>query len=353
MYTIGSTILIIPSGLAAIAKQDAWIGALVGVVMGGVTVGLYILLWRLFPGRTFVGICEAVLGKWIGALLSIMFMFYSFIGSVTVLFYAGNFFKINFLPHTPFPLINILFAAVVVIGVRMGLETISRTSELMLPWVLILLAVLVFTLAPEINTENMLPVFEFGWKSLFWAGFSFAGTAYMPIVFLFAVFPSVLNVEKAQIGMYFAAIMGGICVVLITLLCIMILGPNITSRSMFPSYALVKKISIGNFFQRVEVIMAGLWFVTTFLKTTFYFYGWVSSLSEILKLNNYRSLTLPCGIIMIVFSLVVYPDVVYMQYWDSTIFPPYILTMGIFIPLLLWIAGLTKKKLNLDSKKNE
>ncbi|GMK45324.1 GerAB/ArcD/ProY family transporter [Paenibacillus glycanilyticus] len=350
LYTVGSTILIIPSGLAEIAKQDAWIGALAGVVIGGGTVVLYILLWRLFPGKTFVGICEAVFGKWIGALISVMFMFYSFIGSTTVMFYSGNFFKINFLPHTPFPLINILIATVVVVGVRMGLETIARTSELMLPWVLILLAVLVFTLLQEINLEYMLPVFEVGWKSVFWAGFSFAGTAFMPIVFLFAVFPSVLNADKARTGMYFAAILGGGCVVVITLLCILILGPNITSRSMFPSYALVKKISIGNFFQRVEVIMAGLWFVTTYIKTTFYFYGWVSSLAEILKLNNYRSLTLPCGILMIVFSFVVYPDVVYMQYWDSTIFPPYILTMGILVPLILWMVGVSKQKLSLESK---
>lgn len=351
LYTIGSAILIIPSGLAAIAKQDAWIGALAGVVIGGITVGLYILLWRLFPGKTFVGICEAVLGRWMGALLSIIYMFYAFIGSATVLFYTGNFFKIHFLPHTPFPLINILIAAVVVIGVRLGLETISRTAELMLPWVLILLAVLVFTLAPEMNPEKMLPVFEFGWKSVFWAGFSFAGTAFMPILFLFAVIPHVLNAEKAQIGMYFAAIIGGLCVVLITLLCILVLGPNITARSMFPSYALVKKISIGNFFQRVEVIMAGLWFVTTYIKATFYFYCWVSSLSELLKLNDYRSVTLPCGILMIVFSFVVYPDVVYMQYWDSTVFPTYILTMGIFVPLLLWMAGLSRKKLGLEAKK--
>lgn len=33
IYTIGTTILIIPSGLAADAKQDAWIAAILGVVI--------------------------------------------------------------------------------------------------------------------------------------------------------------------------------------------------------------------------------------------------------------------------------------------------------------------------------
>lgn len=344
LYSIGTTVLVVPAGLAEVAKQDAWIGALVGVVIGGVVVGLYISLWRLYPGKTFVGICEAILGKWLGLLLSVVFMFYSFIGAATVLFYGGDFFQTHVMPNTPLPVTNAIFAAVIVMGVRMGLETISRASELMLPWFLILFFILVVTLVPEIKPENAFPIFEAGWKTIFWAGFSFAGTAFMPIVFLLAVFPSVQNPDKARFGIFISALVGGLSVVLVTLLCVLILGPDITARSLFPSFALVKKIEIGNFLQRVEAIMVGLWFITTYIKTTFYFYGWVTSLSEILKLKNYRTVTLPCGIIMIVFSLIVYPDVVYMQNWDSTVFPPYILIIGFFIPLLLWLVGVYKKR---------
>jgi spore germination protein KB len=345
LYTIGTTVLVIPSGLAAAAKQDAWIGALAGNVIGMAVVGLFAALWRLYPGKTFVGISEAVLGKWFGSVLSIAFIFYSFIGAATVLFYVANFFQIHFLPHTPFVYISALFAIVVVTGVRLGIETISRASELMFPWFIILFIILVVTLLPDIKGENVLPVFESGWRSVFWAGLSFTGTAYMPIIFLFAVFPSVQDTSnKAHIAMLVTAIIGGLCVVLVTLLCILILGPSISARSMFPSYALVKKISIGNFLQRIEAVLAGLWFITTYIKTTFYFYSWVTSLAEVLKLNNYRSVTLPCGMLLVVFSLVVYPDVVYMQHWDSTVFMPYILIMGFFIPLLLWIAGMWKRK---------
>ncbi len=84
------------------------------------------------------------------------------------------------------------------------------------------------------------------------------------------------------------ATIGGLSVVLITLLCILILGSDITSRSMFPSYSPVKKINIGQFFQRIEAFMAGLWFITTFFKTTFYFYSWTLSFAEILKFKDYR-----------------------------------------------------------------
>ncbi|TMV46968.1 spore gernimation protein [Paenibacillus mesophilus] len=344
LYTVGTTILVIPSGMAAAAKQDAWIGALAGVCLAPLMIWLYAALWRLFPDKTFVGICEAVLGKWLGLAVSVLFSFYSFIGAATVLFYVGNFFKTHFIPNTPPSFTNILFAIVVVMGVRLGLEALSRTAELMLPWIVLLFVILVATLTPEIKFENVQPVLETGIKPILMSGLSFAGTAYMPVVFLFALFPCVQNQDKARKRLFTAALIGGMCVVLVTALCILILGADITARSMFPSYALVKKINIGGFLQRIEAILAGLWFITTYIKTTFYFYGWVSSFAEILKLNEYRSVTMPFGIIMVVFSLVVYPDVVYMQKWDSTVFLPYILTMGLFIPLLLLAVGRLRKK---------
>ncbi len=344
LYTIGTTVLVIPAGLVSAAKHDAWLGGLAGVAIGVVVLVLYIALWRRYPGLTFVGICRAVLGRWFGTLLSIVFTLYSLIGASTVLFYVGNFYNINFLPRTPFMCITALFAAIVVMGVRLGLETIARTTELMLPWFLILLVVLLATLAPSIEGNRMLPVFEADWRQILWAGFTFSETAFMPVLFLFPVFPRVADGVRAWKGMYVTALAGGLCVVLVTLMCILILGPDITSRNMFPSYALVKKISIGNFFQRIEAVLAGMWFITTYIKTTFYFYGWVTSLSEILKLKNYRTITLPCGFILVALSVVVYPDVVYMQEWDTIVYPPYIWSFCVAVPVLLWLAGLWRKR---------
>jgi spore germination protein KB len=344
LYTVGTTILVIPSGLAATAKQDAWIAGLVGVCFGLISGGMYVGLWRLFPNKTFVGMCEAAFGKAIGTLCSVAFMFSAFIGATTVLFYVGNFYKTHFLPQTPMPIIHILFAIVVVGGVRMGLEVIGRTGELLMPWFILLFLVLVCTVAPKIKPANLLPVYEAGTGPILWAGLSFAGTAYLPVIFLTMMFPDVQNAASARKGFVIITIAGGLCVVLVTLLCILVFGPDITSRSLFPSYTLVKKISIVDFFQRIEAIMAGLWFITTFIKTTFYFYGWVRSFAEILKLKDYRVVTLPFAMIMVVYSLVVYPDVVYMQAWDSTVYIPYILTMGFGLPLLLLVVGLFKKK---------
>lgn len=345
LYTIGTTILVIPSGLASAAGQDAWIGALIGIALGWAALVVYSFLWRLYPNKTFVGMCEAALGRPLGKSLSVLFVFGSFIGSTTVLFYVGNFYSIQFISHTPMAFINALFAVVVVLGVRLGLEAIARTAELLLPWFLILFVILVATLTPQIRFEQFRPVMESGIIRTLWAGISFTGTAYFPLIYLFAITPHVRNPAKARKALLLAASAGGLCVVVITVLCILVLGPNITSRNMFPSYALVKKINVGNFLQRIEALMAGLWFITTYIKTTFYFYGWVTSFSEVLGLRRYRTVTLPFGIMLVVFSLVVYPDVAYMQQWDTTIYLPYITTIGLILPLIVLGIALARKAL--------
>jgi spore germination protein KB len=48
---------------------------------------------------------------------------------------------------------------------------------------------------------------------------------------------------------------------------------------------------------------------------------------------------------MIVLALIEYPDTAYRSWWDSKIWPPFIATFGLFLPLLLLaIAKLSKSR---------
>ncbi|MCC3376852.1 endospore germination permease [Cohnella sp. REN36] len=345
LYTIGTTILVIPSGLATVARQDAWIGALAGVLIGLGVAALYRTLWGKYPNLSFAGICERVLGKVVGKAVTLAFVFYAFIGSTTVLYYVGNFFTTQIMPETPIQFINGLFAVIVVMGVRMGAEALARSAEIILPWFIGLFFVLILSLSPDLKIEQFQPVMEARPNEIIGAALSFAGTASLPLVFLFMLFPRVQMADQARKGMLIVHVAGGLCVFLVTLFSIGVLGADVTSRNMFPSYELAKKINIGNFFQRIEVIMAGLWFVSTYYKTSLYFYGFATGVAEMLNLKDYKSLTWPMGILMVLYSLVVYPNVVYMQHWDATVYIPYILVMGAVVPLLLLTAGIIRSGL--------
>lgn len=344
MYTIGTTILVIPSGLAATAKQDAWIGAIAGLCLNLLVVYLFTKLWSLFPELSFVGICKAVLGKYLGTLVSLLFIFYSFIGSTTVLYYVGDFVTSQILKGTPQEYLIVLFAIVVITGVRLGIEVLARTAEIFIPWFIVLYLFFVVMISPNIDITNIQPIFESGFKPIFYNALAVAGTASLPFLSFFMIFPNVNNRIRAKKGFYLATIIGNVPIIMVTLLSILVLGPELTERNIYPTYVLAKKINIGNFLQRIEIIIAILWFITTFFKSSIYFYGMLSSTSEVLKLSNYRVLSYPLGIIVIVFSQIIYPNITYMMNWDSKIYIPYIFTIAFLLPLTLLIVALIKKR---------
>ncbi|MGM0880395.1 MAG: GerAB/ArcD/ProY family transporter [Bacillota bacterium] len=346
-YTIGTTILIIPSSLAADAEQNAWIAAIVGWLLGLIVVGLYILLSRLFPNMTLIEYTEKVFGKWLGKLFSFLFVIFSFIGASAVLFYMGNFMTTQVMPETPIESFMILFAGIIVMGLRLGLEVLARAAEILFPWFLILFMVSTLLLIPEIDIQKIQPIIEIGIKPIMKGALSFVGTASLPLIVFLMVFPAFVNHPKeAGKAFFIGNLLGGVFVIIITFLSISILGADFSERNMYPSYALAKKINIGDFIQRVEILMAGMWFMTIFFKTSFYSYSFLKGLAQICGLKDHRPLALPYGIILVVYSLVVYPNVVYMMDFDSKIWVPYALTTCLFLPLIILGVGTIRGKMN-------
>ncbi|WP_162848332.1 GerAB/ArcD/ProY family transporter [Paenibacillus nanensis] len=347
LYSVGTTILVIPAPLAADARQDAWLAAIAGWLLGLVVVALYVSLARLFPGMTFTAFLELTFGKWLGKLLALPFIFFSFIGSSIVLYYLGNFMTTEIMPETPIEAFALLFAALLVMGLRLGLEVLARTAEILFPWFILLFTVLALFLTPEIDSQKVLPILEFGMKPIIWPALNFACTASLPLYVFLMVYPvSFQHKKKAGNAFFTGVLIGGIFVVIVTFLSITILGVELSAENLYPSYALAKKINIGNFIQRVEILMAGMWFLTIFFKAAFYAYGFITGIAQLCGCKDYRPLVLPCGMIIVASSFVVYPSVAAMSEFESTVYIPFAITVGFLLPLLIYMAGLVKKRIN-------
>lgn len=155
--------------------------------------------------------------------------------------------------------------------------------------------------------------------------------------------------DRIKWNFIFGSILGALIVGIIIILCILVLGASTSARQMFPSYVLAKSVSVFDIIQRLELVMASMWILSIFFKTTVYFYGCVIGLAQILEVKDYRFLVIPMGILTVMFSTVVYPNVAYMTHWDSTYWNPYALIMGIIIPLFTFIIDKIK---NLSKPEN-
>jgi spore germination protein KB len=345
MFTVGSSILILPSGLAAEAKQDAWIAALLAIAVGVALVVLYTALGNRYSTMTLPEYSEIILGKWLGKIVSILYFAFFFLLSALVLRNIGDFLNTYELPHTPFAVTHIVFLLVVIMSIRLGLETFSRSAEFFFPWVIALILVLLFAIVPQIEFKNLQPIMGEGVKPIIRASIPFVGSPILELVVFLMIIPAINRKQGGKMGFLTGYLIGGTVLFIASIITILVLGVDVTSRKTYPSYTLAKQINIGNFIQRIEAIASFIWFITIFIKLSLSFYASTFCLAHILKLKDYRVVIFPLAIIMLILSLVAYPNTAYFLTFVSATWPFLALMYGLILPLLLFlISSFTKKR---------
>jgi spore germination protein KB len=343
-YFIGSTILITPASLAAGAKQDAWIGAIFGVLISLLFVWFYTSIAKLYPEQNFAESLEIILGKWIGKIVSLLYILFFSLSAAGLVWVVGNFMTTQIMPATPAIVFHIAFMMGVIFGVRKGIEVLARSAEIFFFWFIMLFLFFTLFLLSDIDVEKITPIFENGFQPIVHSSFYFISISGLTMFTFLLILPSLKSAQASRGTMLIGTLLGGIVLVIITFLCVSVLGPTLTEYNVYPTYALAKKVNLGNFLERIEVIIAGIFMVTIFIKTTLYYYAIMISLAQTFRLKDYRPLVFPVGMWMVILSMIIYPSSVYAENWNSTVWIPYALTFGFGFPLLVWGIGKWKVK---------
>ncbi|MED4452094.1 endospore germination permease [Metabacillus fastidiosus] len=346
LYIIGPSILFEPSILVSQAKQDAWISTMLGLGIGLLVIQLYSALGNLYPNMTLVEYTEKILGKWLGKTISLLFFIYLMILSASVLRNIGDFITTEFMPETPILAIHILFMSVVIIGTRLGLESVARASEIFFPGVILLFFLIVIAIIPQGNMEQIQPVLENGIKPVLKASTSFIIFPFLELIVFLMIFPFLNQKKDFRKAVSIGAFMGGIVIFIIVALSILVLGPATTERYIYSTYLLSKQINVGDFLTRIEAVLATIWVFSIFIKLTICFYAATLSLSKTLNLKEYSMLTYPLGMILIVLSIIVSPNIIYGLTKLPKVMELYTFTFGLFLPLLLIGVDFCRKKVN-------
>ncbi|REE93161.1 spore germination protein KB [Paenibacillus taihuensis] len=246
---------------------------------------------------------------------------------------------------TPIQVVHTLFVVAVVMGISLGLEVIARSAEVFLPWVALLITVLIVFLLPQIEFDRIQPTFESGVKGIIHGSLSVLSIPYMELVVFLMIFPSVNQPKGYGSAFVKGSLLGGFVIIIVTVLCVFVLGWDFTARHTFPSYTLAKKIQVGEFLQRIEVLVAIIWFVTIFYKLAICFYASVHGMAQLFRLRTSRPLIIPLAILLVVLSIVVYPNIVYFRVFAAEIWPFYAITFGLIIPLAQLVVSVISESI--------
>ncbi|MCK1991227.1 endospore germination permease [Peribacillus muralis] len=350
IFTIGGAILTLPSSLVTYAKQDGWIAYIIATVIGLCFIFLYNQLASLYPSMNYIEVNEKIFGRVIGKISALLFLFYIYYLSSALLSEIGNFFTTQVLLDTPIQVIMILFLLTSLFGVRLGLEVICRTALIFFPWIIVLLFILFLFLIPDIKIENLQPMLEEGMKPILKGSYHSIAHPYIQLIFFLMITPYVNEKAEMKKNFYRGTILGGIVLFLVIMFSILVLGVDNTTRLTYPSYKLGMRISVGNFIERVEVIVAFIWIFTEYFKLTICYYGLALGLAQLLGLKDYKILLFPLAFLILTFAIYSHPDIIHYQNFVATTWTPFSLTIGVLLPLLLLVVGKIRKKLSASKR---
>ena len=341
---IGDMALVYPAVMSAGAHQDAWIAGLISIPIGLLTVWIMTAVSNIDPGKTIIELLLELMGKWIGGAVALYFLFFLLMACATYIREIEDFMCTQIYEGTPGGVIRFMAIILLAYGVRLGLETLGIAAQLLLPFFIVFLIALMALLLPDIELEKIRPILNTPVKDML---HTIMFGVYYPFgeLCVFAmVYPFVKKEGNMKPKILMVTFIGAVVLNLITFLSLTVLGPYFSEHQFYAAYILAQRINIGNFLQRIEVLMASTWVMSTYFKTAIFYYAFVVGVAQILRLSTYRHLVFPCAFLLFGLSHFVSPNILFYvkeipDYWLDWVF-----TYAVVIPILLLILKRLRKK---------
>lgn len=349
-FSFGTAPLVLPSSIAELAGPDVWLSLLIGTAVGFLFIWIYAKLGELNPDKTFIEIITLHFGKWAGGFVAIFFIFTALVFADQVIWYIGDFIRTSFVLTMPVSVLHAFFIAVLIFALWCGVEAMYRATELLFVFLFTLHMAVTLMLIQNFKPENLLPVMEKGLTPVLKGTVPFLSNCVLPLVFLNMVYPVCFeNVKEAKKALFKGYLLGAFSNFITITTCVLVMGTNLISNIRFPMFFTNKEINIAVIFSRIEAIAFSIWMGVSFISSFCYTYAGVFGLAQLLNLKNYKTLILPMGLLLTLYSIEIYKNTPYELDWDLITWPPLIFTLGLILPFILLIISFIKKGLGKNS----
>ncbi|WP_405155150.1 endospore germination permease [Paenibacillus sp. FSL K6-0108] len=338
LVMVGDMILIYPSLVTALGKNDAWLCSIFGQPIGLFIIWILYKLHQTFPDLSLIEIIRKLLGLWAGSVLSVGYLFYFAIGAAICIREVGDFMTTQIYLKTPIRVILIMLMCSLFWGLMKGLEPMAASIEMLTPVVVVFMLLLFMGLLPKIDGSHLQPFLSVKWIHLIEAVVRGAFTSFGELIVITMILPYVMKGPNVKRDMLLATLSGGLLLSVLLLFSLLVMGPFMTQHNIYISYTLSQKINIGHFFERMEAFMATAWLIATYFKSLMYMFAFVIGLAHLFQLKTYKPLILPSILLMFSLSILISPNVIF---YTNTIMPAWVdwdMTVSFIIPLFLLLV---------------
>lgn len=324
-------------------NQDVWISTGLSFPLQLLLAIPAYLLAQRFRDRSIVQAAEAVLGKG-GKLVGGLYVWFFIHITAITLRQFGEFLVAAPYPETPIMVFIAGTTLVAAFAVQNGVETISCFGEIVAPVILISIIMVVAMVAKDMDFKTFLPVLEAGVFPALHGAFIIAART-TEVLFVAMLIPYLNRPRAAKKAVVLGMLLISMYLVIMSAATIANFGVEQARSRVFPFFSLVRLISIGNFLERIDAVLLGIWVLGAYTKTAIYYYLAVLGAAQLLNLKDYRPIVLPVGAIAASLSILQARSLV--EFQEFTLYKTYtwyVLFFVMALPLFLLLVAVVRRK---------
>ncbi|GMQ58785.1 endospore germination permease [Vallitalea sediminicola] len=347
MFTLGTGMI---TGGANPAAENAWLAIIIAILVSMPIQLMYARMLSNYPGKNILQITDITFGKLISKVFCIIFLWNGIYLSALLLRTFDQFIRVVGLNATPEIIIITVIIVIAMQMLKSGISVFGKWSEFFFYILFFYFLFIPITLIPLLDIDNIVPIMYDGIEPVY-KGVIYALAFPLTQNFIFLLYFNNFKNKKSYYKIFtIGPAFGGFLLFIVVIFTILVIGKDNYVLSVFPPYLPIRRISIGRFFQRIEMLLLLEYIYVAFVKVVASLFSALISFQHLLNLKNYKTFVIPITLLVGVLGYLTYSDYLDYHYITSEIYLPYAIVVNILVPFIIFIAEEIKLKKNSHKK---
>lgn len=335
------------NNLLVISKQDSWISVILSFILGFIPLTIFYLIIDNNSKENIIDFNKNNCGKVLGNIINGTTLVFVFIFTSLLLWNLINFISSQYLYKTPNLVISITFAIAIYYIVSKSINVIGRTSIILFYISIFLFIFSGLGLVFSLDISNVFPILEYGITPIMKGSLNYIAYNVLPL-FLITIIPrNELNDSnkkfiKNGIITYSVATLSLFIVVFFIL---SIYGIEFAQILQYPSYHILKRISILGFIQRVESILSIQWILDLFVVIVMGLYFVKTSICQTFNLKEHKYISFILTTLLVIVTNFLFKNNTVGNKIILNVFPFFNYLFFLIIPTIVLVIAKVKKYL--------
>ncbi|WP_141504129.1 GerAB/ArcD/ProY family transporter [Paenibacillus luteus] len=341
---VPSSILFIPSYVIQISKQDGWITVLLALAAGLLFAYAIGSVARHNDRSSLMAWLESSFGRLVSSVIGLLLCAYYFITAATMIRQFANYMSEQIMMNTPLFMLVGIIVLVSVYMVSQGIEAMGRVHFIVLVFVLVFVAINIVLLWGQYDFKQFLPILDIAPVRHIPAGIMPLGWLSEIATLLLLLVPFLENKASAIRIAVWGTLLAGIMITLITAVTIAVFGTKIIGALAYPAFAAIGTVEIGQFVERVDVLLLSAWTASMFAKVSVFLFGFFHVLSHTFRMKSHLSLYVAGSALVIATAMYSWPSNIVVAEFSYTTLSLFFLISNYGICCILWCALLFRRR---------